>query len=109
MAQSKFPSHDKGNDDCSYYGKLGHHAKDHYKRKYTKSKQRNKKKNGNFVDKETSIGDGFENLRLFVFDVALSVKTDNVNSWFIDSNASLHMPCNKDWLDESYEEIDRTY
>lgn len=38
MAQSKFPIHDKRNDDCYYCGKPGHHAKDCYKRKYNESK-----------------------------------------------------------------------
>jgi len=28
MTQSKIPVHDKGNDDCNYFGKPGHHAKD---------------------------------------------------------------------------------
>ena len=55
------------------------------------------------MDKDTSIGDGLENPRWFVYDVALSAKTGHVNAWFIDSSASLHMACNKDWFDESYE------
>lgn len=38
MSQSKFPTHDKRNDDCNYCGKLGHHAKGCYKRKYNESK-----------------------------------------------------------------------
>ena len=87
MTQFKFPVHGKRNDDCYYCGKLGHHAKDFYKIKYNESKQRNKRNNGNFVDKDTSINDGFKNLKLFVFDVALSVEIDDVNAWFIDSGA----------------------
>lgn len=66
MAQSKFPVHDKRNDDCYYCGKPGHHAKDCYKRKCNESKQRNKR-HGNFVEKYTSINHGFKNLKLFFF------------------------------------------
>eukprot|EP00253_Pinus_taeda_P029672 PITA_29672 len=108
MAQSKFPIRDKRNNDCYYCGKLGHHAKDCYKRKYNESKQINISHNGNFMDKDTSINDGFKNLKLFVFYAAFSVEIDDVNTWFIDSSASLHMSCNKDWFDEHHENIDGT-
>ena len=33
IASSKFESNAKKNDECFYCGKLGHHAKDYYKRK----------------------------------------------------------------------------
>jgi hypothetical protein len=36
-------------------------------------------------------------LRLFVSNVVLSTKTDDVDSWFVDSGASVHMKCNKKW------------
>lgn len=108
MAQSKFPVHDKRNDDFYYCGKPEHHAKDCYKRKYSESKQRNRRNNGNFVDKDSSINDGFKNLKLFVPDVALPGETNDVNAWFIDSVASLHMSCNKDWFDEYHENIEAT-
>ena len=61
------------------------------------------------MDKDTSICDGFKNLKLFVSDVALYVENDDVNTWFIDSGASLHTSCNKEWFDEYYENIDGTY
>ena len=60
------------------------------------------------MDKDTSINDGFKNLKLFVSDAALSAETDDVNAWFIDSGASLPMSCNKDWFDEYHENIDGT-
>lgn len=109
MTQSKLPIHDKRNDGCYYCGKPGHHSKGCYKRKYNESRQRNRSHNGNFVDKDTSINDGFKNLKLFVSDATLSVDNDDVNAWFIDSGASLHMSCNKEWFDEYYENIDGTY
>ena len=49
------------------------------------------------MDKDTSISDGFKNIILFVYDVALFVETEDINAWIIDSSASLHMDCNKDW------------
>ena len=106
MIQSKFP---KKNDECYYCGKPGHHSKDCYKRKYNDSKQRNRRHNGNFADKDTLINDEFKNLILFVSNAALSAETDYVNAWFIDSSASFHMYCNKDWFDEYHENIDGTY
>lgn len=109
MTQSKFPIHDKRNDDCYYYGKHGHHSKDFYKRKYNESRQRNIRHNGNFVDKDTSISDGFKNLKLFLSDAVLSMENDAVNVSFIDSRESLHMSCNKEWFDEYYENIYETY
>ena len=98
----------KRNDDCYYCGKLGHHVEDCYKRKYNESKQINIRHNGNFVDKHTSINDGFKNIKLFVYDDALSTETNDVNAWFIDSSASLHMSCKTVWFDEYHENIDGT-
>jgi hypothetical protein len=36
--------------------------------------------------------------------VSLSTKTDDSYAWFIDSGASIHMSCNRDWF-ETYHEI----
>ena len=57
------------------------------------------------MDKDTSINDGFKNIKLFVSNVALSNETNDMNGWFIDFGASLHMSCNKDWFDEYHENI----
>jgi hypothetical protein len=38
-----------------------------------------------------------EDLRLFVSNVALSTETDDVDVWFVDSGASIHMTCNNKW------------
>lgn len=106
MIQSKFP---KKNAECYYCGKPGPHSKDCYKRKYNESRKRNRRHIGNFVDKDTSISDGFKDLKLFVSDAAFSMENDDKNAWFIDSSASLHMYCNKEWFDEYHENIDGTY
>jgi hypothetical protein len=38
-----------------------------------------------------------QDLRLFVSNAALSTETDDVDAWFVDSRASIHMTCNKKW------------
>jgi hypothetical protein len=97
------------NVECDYCGKLGNLAKDNYKIKNHESKQRYIRHNGNFVHKDTSVSDGFKNINLFIFEAALFVETDDENAWFIDSGASTHMSCNKEWYDEYYENIDGTH
>jgi len=109
MNQSKFDAHDKKKDDCFYCGKPGHHAKDCYKRKANESKQKFRKHNGNYVQSDTSINDGFRNLKLFISEAALSAETDDESAWFIDSGASAHMSCNKEWFDEYHENIDESH
>jgi hypothetical protein len=95
MTQAKFDAHDKKNDDCFYCGKSSHHAKYCYKRKDNESKQKFRKHNGNYVKSDTSINDGFRNLKLFISKAALSTETNDESAWFIDSGASMHMSCNK--------------
>ena len=109
MTHSKYGSHDKRNDGCFYYGKPGDHAKDYYKRKANESKQMPRKHNGNYVKADTSFSEGFKNLKLFISEAALSVETDDENAWFIDSRASAHMSCVKEWFDEYHESKDETH
>jgi hypothetical protein len=109
MTQSKFNAHDKKNDDCFYCGKPSHHAKDCYKRKANESKQNFRKHNGNYVKSDTSTNDGFRNLYLFISKVALSTEANDESVWFIDSGASAHMSCNKEWIDQYHESTDETH
>jgi hypothetical protein len=102
-------SYVKRNIECEYCGKPGHLAKDCYRRKNHESNQRYKRHNGNFVHKDTSVNDGFKNIKLFISEAALSAETDDENAWFIDSGASTHMSCHKEWYDEYYENIDGTH
>jgi hypothetical protein len=53
--------------ECDYCGKPRHIAKDFYRRKNHESNQRYKRHNGNYVHKDTSVNDGFKNLKLFIF------------------------------------------
>ena len=46
---------------------------------------------------------------MFISEHAFSAKADDENAWFIDSSASSHMSCNKDWYDEYYEKFDGTH
>ena len=39
----------------------------------------------------------------------MSAETDGENAWFIDSGASSHLSCNRDWYDEYYEKFDGTH
>ena len=58
---------------------------------------------------DTSINDDFKNLKLFISEVVLSAETDDENAWFIDSSASTHMSCVKEWFDEYHESTNETH
>ena len=59
---------------------------------------------------DTSINDDdSKNLKLFISEVALSAETDDENAWFIDSGASTHMSCVKEWFDEYHESTNETH
>ena len=68
-----------------------------------------RKHNGNYVKDDTSFSEGFKNLKLFISEAALSAETDDENAWFIDSGASIHMSCVKEWFDEYHESKDETH
>ena len=53
--------------------------------------------------KDTSINNGFKNLKLFIYEVGLSIETDDENVWFTHYGALTHASCNKEWYDEYYE------
>ena len=109
MTQSKFDTHDKKIDGCFYCGKPGHYAKDCYKRKANESKKNFRKHNGNYVKTDTSINDGFKNMKLIIYEAALFAETDDEYAWFIDSGASAHMSCVKEWFDEYHESTYATH
>ena len=108
MTQSKFDTHDKKIDGCFYYGKPNDGCLS-FKRKATEFKQNFKKHNGNYVKTNTSINDGFKNMKLFISEAALSTETDDEYAWFIDSGALAHMSCVKEWFDEYHESTDATH
>jgi hypothetical protein len=102
LLASKNDANVKINNACFYCGKIGHYATYCLENKYNESKHRNRRPIGQFVDRGETMHD---DLRLFLSDVALLAKTDDSNAWFVDSSASIHMSCNKDWF-ENYHEND---
>ena len=46
---------------------------------------------------DTSINDGFKNLKLFIYEAALSTENDDENAWFIE------------WFGEYYERTNETH
>lgn len=87
---------------CYYCGKPSHFAKNCMKRRSDQFKQRRHSRN--YVDRDEAISHDFSNLKLFVSNAALSAETNDDNAWFIDSGASVHMSCKRDWFD-TYHEI----
>ena len=73
---------------CHYCGKSGHIARDCFKKINNDSNNRYRKHYGNYVRKDTPDINGFKNLRLFIYEHALSAEMDDENAWFIDSSAS---------------------
>ena len=70
--------------NCHYCHKLGHYAYECYKKKNNESK--NNKYEGNFVNSDDTISD--------------------CNDWFIDSRASIHMSCHRNWFKNFQEHND---
>jgi hypothetical protein len=85
----------KKNKACYYCGKLGHYSKDCGEKKFHWSK--NRRHEGNFLDKEATINDNFKNLKFFISYATLSIETYNV--WFIYSATSIHMTYHRDWFE----------
>jgi hypothetical protein len=89
-------SSNRNEPKCFYCGRTGHLAKECYKKKNDdEARHKNRKHSGHFVEKNLNIDS--KDLKLFVSNVALFVETDDVDAWFVDSGASIHMTCNKNW------------
>ena len=100
-----------------YCGRPGHLIKDCYKKKNDEARNRQPRKHSGHFAEDSSPHDlklfmardeiadkisktpNFDSrdLRLFVSNAALSAEIDDIDAWFVDSGASLHMTCNKKW------------
>lgn len=102
-------SYVKRNIECDYCGNHGHLPKDCYRRNNHESNQIHRRHNGNLMNRDTSVTDGFKKLKLFLSNVALSTETNDETAWFIDSGASAYMTCNNEWYDKYYEKTNGTH
>jgi transposase InsO family protein len=104
---------DRNNGDGHYWGKPRHLSRNNYQKKYNSNRSHNEshnvKYNGNFANTDDPEINGLSNLRLFISEHALSAETDDKNAWFIDSGASAHMSCRREWFDDYNEKIDGTH
>jgi hypothetical protein len=72
---------------CFYCGRTGHVARECYKKKNDyEARHKNRKHSRHFAEENPNIDPKY--LKLFVFNAALSAKTDDVDAWFVDSGAS---------------------
>jgi hypothetical protein len=106
------PSNRNESKICFYCGRPRHLIRDYYKKKSDEDSNKPRKHSGHYAEESSNhdlilfiasddIGEPLNldswDLRLFVSNVALSVETDDIDDWFVDSGASSHMSCNKKW------------
>ena len=111
------PSNRNESKSCFYCGRPGHLIKDCYKKKNDEARNRQPRKHSGHFAEDSSPHDlklfmardeiankisempNFDSrdLRLFVSNAALSAEIDDIDAWFVDSGASVHMNCNKKW------------
>ena len=111
------PSNRNESKSCFYCGRPGHLIKDCYKKKNDEARNRQPRKHSGHFAEDSSPHDlklfmardeiadkisetpNFDSrdLRLFVSNAALSAEIDDIDAWFVDSGASVHMTCNKKW------------
>jgi hypothetical protein len=97
---------------CFYCGRPGHIDKDCHKKKSDEARNKPRTHSGHYVEKSSNhdlrlfiASDDIDeppnfnswDLRLFVSNSSLSAETNDIYAWFVDSGASVHMTCNKNW------------
>lgn len=70
---------------------------------YDMSKNRNIRHIGHFFDGGEVMNNDFMNLTLYFSNGTLFVEIDDSNAWFVDSRVSIHMSCNKHWIENFHE------
>jgi hypothetical protein len=97
---------------CFYCGRPGHIVKYCHKKKSDEARNKPRTHSGHYAKKSSNqdlrlfiASDDIDeptnfdsrDLRLFVSNAALSTKMDDSDAWFVDSGASVHRTCNKNW------------
>jgi hypothetical protein len=90
-------SYNKNKPKCFYCGRIGHISREFYKKKSDEAIYKCKKHSEHFAKENPNFDS--KDLRLFVSNVALFAEIDDVDAWFVDSGASIHMTCNKNWYE----------
>jgi hypothetical protein len=95
-----------------YCGRPGHIVKDYHKKKSDEARNKPRTHLCQYAEKSSNqdlrlfiasddidepLNFDSQDLRLFVSNAALSAKIDDSDAWFVDSGASIHMTCNKNW------------
>jgi hypothetical protein len=80
---------------CFCCGRIGHLAIECYKKKNDEARHKNRKHSRHFGEENLNFDS--KDLRLFMSNDTLSAETNDVDAWFVDSGASIHMTCNNDW------------
>jgi hypothetical protein len=98
---------------CFYCGRPGHIVKDCHKKKSDEARNKPRTHSGHYGEKSSNndlrlfiASDDIDeppnfdsrDLRLFVSNTALSAETDDIDAWFVDFGASIHMTCNKNCM-----------
>jgi hypothetical protein len=106
------PSNRNESKNCFYCGRHGHLVRDCHKMKSDEARNKPRKHTSHYADESSNhdlrlfiASDDIDeppnfdarDIRLFVSNAALSTETDDSDAWFVDSRASVHMPCNKLW------------
>jgi hypothetical protein len=80
---------------CFYYGSTRHLDRECHKKKNDNARHKNRKHPRHFAEENPNFDSKY--LILFVSNPALSAENNDFNAWFVDSEASIHMTCNKNW------------
>jgi len=77
-----------------YCGRVGHIARDFYKKNKDENRYRHKRHTGHFAGEDMN-----HDLKLYMSNATLSTKIYEARTWFVDSVSSNHMTCNKHWYE----------
>jgi hypothetical protein len=97
---------------CFYCGRPRHIFKDCHKKKSDEARNKPRTHSDHYAEKSSNqdlilfiasddidepLNFDSRDIRLYLSNVALFAETDDYDAWFVDSGASVHMTCNKNW------------